>query len=332
MATNWNPKEIRARIDEILPEGRVIPRHNKDGHFYEVRESNSNPVYPSVTGKLQVLKDPGLMNYKMNRAVESLKNWVFSLINLPSMEEIDKACEIASRVSQDILEDAGDIGTRIHNYREIIFNEWIKTGVRPADFTKFIAPEDVDVRAISGVRALQSFCEERDYIPIKCELLVYSHEDKCAGTLDDLGLIRKTIREGHPECTHTNPSLQGLTESSVMEDEKGIFRCLKCDLKYRYEFVLMDIKTSNQLKDHYFFQVCIYWKYFWKLMGAKWKPERCIIVQLSKENGRYKIEDLKKPSALAGYARHMIKTNEGLDFIQSLRKDNQKVVAPMMQL
>lgn len=319
---NWNPKEIRARIDEVLPEGRVIPRHTKEGHFYQVvgmsegEDLSKIIIYPSVTGKLQILKDQGLMNYKMNRAIDYFKNYLFSLINLPSMEDIDKACELAGRVSQDILEDAGDIGTRIHNYRELIFNEWIKTGVRPADFTKFIPPEDVDVRAISGVRALQSFCEEMDYIPVVCEKLVYSHEDKVAGTLDDLGLMREIIREGDQDCQH--------------EIVDG--RCLKCDYKYRYEFILMDIKTSNQLKDHYFFQVCLYWRMFWKLMGVKWKPERCIIVQLSKENGRYKIEDLKEPAKLAAYARHMLKTNEAVDFIKVLRKDNQKVVAPVMQL
>lgn len=272
------------------------------------------------------------MNYKMNRAVESLRNFIFGLSKVPEMEEIEKACEIAGRVSQDILEDAGDIGTRIHNYREIIFNEWIKTGVRPDDFTKFIPAEDVDVRAISGVRALQSFCVERDYIPVRCELLVYSHEDRVAGTLDDLGLMRKTVREGNPECDHKAMNLMQVKESCVMIDERGVSRCLRCDLKYYYEFVLMDIKTSNQLKDHYFFQVCLYWRMFWKLMGAKFKPERCIIVQLSKENGRYKIEDLKKPAKLAQYAKHMLKTNEAVDFIQSLRKDNQKVVAPLMQL
>lgn len=338
---NWNPNEIRARIDEVLPFGKVVPRHSKEGHFYcvcdragahKIGEDCSGPVYPSVTGKLQVLKDQGLMNYKMNRAVESLKNFMFGLINLPGMEEIDKACEIAGRVSQDILEDAGDIGTRIHNYREAIFNEWIKTGIRPTDFLKFIPAEDVDVRAISGVRALQSFCIERDYIPVKCELLVYSHEDKTAGTLDDLGLMRKVIREGREDCDHQAINLMQEKTACVMIDEKGVHRCLRCDLKYRYEFVLMDIKTSNQLKDHYFFQVCLYWKYLWKLLGSKWKPERCIIVQLSKENGRYKIEDLKKPAKLAQYARHMIKTNEAVDFIQLLRKDNQKVVAPKMQL
>lgn len=328
---NWNPKEIQTRINEILPEGRVITRHNKDGHFYEVRnlediskpinrEDGSpnilGPVYPSVTGKIQVLKDQGLMNYKMNRAIDYFKNFLFGLINLPSMEAIDKACEMAGRVSQDILEDAGDIGTRIHNYREDIFNHWIKTGIRPTDFTKFIPQEDVDVRAISGIRALQSFCEDRDYIPIVCEKLVFSHEDKVAGTLDDLGLMRNVIREGIKDCDH-----------EIVDN-----RCMKCDYKYRYEFVLMDIKTSNQLKDHYFFQVATYWKYFWKLVGVKFKPERGIIVQLSKENGKYKIEDLKSLAKLAQYSRYLIKTNEAVDFIKTLRKDNQKVVAPMMQL
>lgn len=349
---NWNPKEIRARIDEILPPGKVIPRHNKEGHFYEVREGDQigqpegsvsidpiteehiqhpnilGPVYPSVTGKLQVLKDQGLMNYKMNRAVE----YVFGNFKSFTDENIMEHLDIASRVSQDILEDAGDIGTRIHNYREAIFNEWIRTGARPLDFTKFIPAEDVDVRAISGVRALQAFCIERDYIPVICEKLVFSHEDKVAGTLDDLGLMRKVDREGSPECDHKAVNLMQENSLCVMIDEKGVHRCLRCDLKYHYEFVLMDIKTSNQLKDHYFFQVCLYWKMFWKLLGSKWKPERCIIVQLSKENGRYKIEDLKKPAKLAQFAKHMLKTNEAVDFIKSLRKDNQKVVAPVMQL
>lgn len=318
---NWDIKKIQNRIKEVLPEGKVVPRHNKDGHFYEVCE-DEHPIYPSVTGKLQVLKDQGLMNYKMNRAIESLKNFMFGLINLPSMEDIDNACEIAGRVSQDILEDAGDVGTRIHDLREVIFNKWIETGVKPEDFLSFIPPEEVDIRVTSAIRALKKFVDERDYIPIACELLVYSHEYKTAGTLDDLGLMKEVTRKGSPECNH----------KMIITSASGLVRCVECDMKYRYQFVLMDIKTSNQLKDHYFFQVCLYWRMFWKLMGIGFKPEKCIIVQLSKENGTYKIEDLKEPTKLAKYAGHMIKTNEGLDFIKTLRKDNQRVVAPLLKL
>jgi hypothetical protein len=352
MTKVWDPAEIRARIKEILPEGKVIARHNKDGHFYEVdmavdswafmRKHETgytlpampapgvvsgkltyNPIYPSVTGKLQILKDEGLINYKMNRAVDYLRNFIFSLTALPTMEDISQACQMSTRVSQDILEDAGDIGTRIHNVREAIFLEWIKTGERPADFLSFIPANEEDVRTTSAIRALQKFCEERDYVPVACELLVYNHELATAGTLDDLGLIRKIYREGNPDCPHTE---------LVSNGKYGIHRCMTCDMKYGYEFALMDLKTSNQFKDHYFFQVALYWWKLWNLLGKEWKPQRCFILKVSKEDGSYKIEDLKRPAKLAQYARAMIKTNEGVEFIKSLRKDNQKVVAPLMQL
>lgn len=331
----WNKDEIRARINEILPEGKVVPKHEKNGHFYQVntiylsgQKDEGAPIYPSVTGKLQILKDEGLMNYKMNRAIESLKNFMFSNYKILGdkndgdvMTIIEQAAEVAGRVSQDILQDAGDVGTRIHNLRESIFNTWIQSGTRPSNFVSFIPPEEVDVRVVSAIRALQKFCVEKDYIPVHCELLLYSHRFKVAGTLDDLGLMRRiTHASNDPVCLHTDMLFNKLT---------GKHACLRCEYKYRYEFVLMDIKTSNQLKDHYFFQVSLYWKMFWALMGKSWKPERCIIVRLSKEDGSYKIEDLKRPAALAQYCVHMLKTNEAVEFIKSLRKDNQRVVVPL---
>ncbi len=337
---NWKAADIRARIQEVLPDGTVVPKHNERGHFYEINDVSTSgvvpPVYSSVTGRLQILKDEGLINYKMNRAIESLQNFMFAnyarMTEENCMEMITDACTKASRVSQDILHDAGDIGTFIHDIREKIFSHWIATGERPKNFLDFIPKEEedlrgMDVRAISATRALQKFCEERDYIPVACEIYVYDHELKTAGSLDDIGLIRKVLREekpleNHPlGCPHIN---------LIISEKSGKHTCVECDYQYRYEFVLMDLKSSNQFKDHYFFQVALYWKFFTKLTGLK--PERCFILKTSKEDGSYKIEDLKKPSKLAEYARYMIKTNEGVDFIKSLRKDNQKVVAPLMQL
>ncbi len=330
----WKKDDIIARVKQILPEGKVIPRHSEKGHFYEVTEGVF-PVYPSVTGKIQVLKDEGLINYKMNRAVDYFRNYLFGLTNLPSMVEIDEACDKASRVSQDILLDAGDIGTRIHNLRQVIFEHWIETGERPKDFLSFVPVDEEDVRVTSALRALQKFCEEKDYIPVVCELLVYSHKLGVAGTLDDLGLMRQVLHEGDSQglCDHLGSELfSGERINSCMADQKGRFTCLRCGYQYRYEFVLMDLKTSNQFKDHYFFQVALYWWMFWQLLGVAYKPERCFILKVSKEDGRYQIEDLKMPSKLAEYCRAMIKTNEGIGFIKSLRKDNQKAVAPLMQL
>lgn len=332
---HWKAEEIRNRVKEVLWDGVVIPRHNENGHFYEIRDTEelrgfkveeedgssfiAGPVYPSVTGKLQRLKDEGLVNYKMNRAIEYVFNHYKDFTDANVMEHLD----LAKRVSQDILRDAGDIGTRIHDMREKIFREWINTGIRPTRFESFIPPEEEDVRTISAMRALEKFCIEKDYIPVELELRVYSHELKTAGSLDDIGLMRDVLKEGDKDCPHA-------VEHIMKSVRSGNHTCLNCGYKYRYMFVLMDLKSSNQFKDHYFFQVALYWKFFTNLTGLK--PEMCFILKVSKEDGTYKIEDLKRPAKLAQYATALIKTDEGVEFIKTLRKDNQKVVAPLMQL
>lgn len=327
-----DPVAIRAKIAEALPEGKVIPRHNQFGHFYEVREGaqigqpthdglgNPNilgPVYPSVTGKLQVLKEEGLADYKMNRAFD----YIFANFSKMNADNLMEHLEAAGKVSGGILMDAGDIGTRCHNYREEVFQKWIESGERPVDFTKIIPPEDVDVRAISAMRALEKFCIKEGYVPVACELLMYSHKLKTAGTLDDIGLMERVVRAGDPNCKHD--------ESSLISP-KGVVRCLACDRKSQIELVLMDLKTSNQFKDHYFFQVALYYWMFVQLTGIR--PKRCFILKVSKEDGTYKIEDLKKPARIAQYAHALLKTGEGVEFIKGLRKDNQRSVAPLMQI
>ena len=322
--------EIRSIINTRLPEGKVVPRHSEKGHFYEVKDfvgaETTGPIYSSVTGKLQILKDEGLINYKMNRSLDYIFAHFKEFTDANIMEHID----VASRVSQDILMDAGDIGTRIHDLREKIFKEWIRTGERPLDFVAFIPPEEEDIRTISAIRALERFCKERDYIPVVSELYVYNHKYEIAGALDDIGFIRRVVKEGlNPECDHKVSTLNAGLESNFME-HNGKYTCIQCGLQYVYELCLLDVKTSNQLKDHYFFQVAMYGWMFSDI--TKLKPKRHFILKLSKEDGTYKIEDLKKPTKLATYAKHMLKTNEGIHFIKTLRKDNQKVVAPVMQL
>lgn len=317
----WNAKTLREDIKKLFPEGMVVPRHTERGHFYEVIDGKFKipPIYPSVTGKLQILKDESIVNFKMNRALE----YIFANFTKMNEGNIMEHLDNASKVSGGILADAGDVGTRIHDLREVIFRQWIETGVMPEDFVKMIPEGEVDIRVTSAIRALQDFCVKEGYIPIACELLVYDHKFKVAGTLDDIGLIRKVIKEGDGSCL--------VVHDSMVESEKtGKNTCMKCGFQWKYEFVLMDLKSSNQFKDTYFFQVALYYWMFHKLTGIK--PERCFILKVSKEDGRYKIEDLKKPNKLAEYTRYMLKTNEGIEFIKGLRKDNQKVVASTIQL
>jgi hypothetical protein len=277
--------KIKKMISVAIPEGRVVTAHNEFGHFYKIVDDlfPDGVTYPSVTGKLQILKDEGLINYKMNRALDHVfAHWKeFTEANI--MELLDAA----SKTSADILEDAGDIGTTIHDAREEFFKEWIKLGRHPGvEAKEFLPPDCVDIRAVSALRALDKFINDFNYVPLATELLVYDHKLKVGGMLDDLGF---------------------------MTDEAG-----------NRKFVLMDIKSSNQFKDHYFFQVALYYYMFYRL--TKLRPQRCFILKLSKTDGTYKIEDLYRPSTLASYARSMVRTHNGLGYIRSLRKDNQKTV------
>lgn len=303
------PASLRQLILEKIPEGSVIPRHTDRKHLYEI-VPEGGAIYESVTTRLQVVKDESLINYKMNRALDYVFANYQKFTDANVMEHID----IASKQSGIILEDAGDIGTAIHSYREAYFAEWIKHWKRPESALAFIPQYQTDIRATSGMRALEKFVVENDYIPLVCEIRVWDREYKVAGTLDDVGLMRKTLRPGNPECAH----------AEILIDEKLEGRCLHCDLKYRYELVLCDLKTSNQFKDHYFFQVSLYYMMFCRLTGLK--PKRCFILKVSKEDGSYKIEELFNIGKLVRYAKSMLRTNDGLDFIRSVRKDNQKNV------
>lgn len=289
----YSAQDIRKKINERLPEGSVVTAHDEHGHFYKVmtpdEKGSVGNIYPSVTGKLQILKDESLINYKKNKVI----NWFFANFERITKENLLEMLSEAERVPEDILADASDIGTQIHDTRQRIFESWMATSVMPGDFTSFIEPGAVDIRLRSAIRALEKFCVEHEYFPVATEMFVYDHKLKVGGTLDDLG---------------------------IMKDEKT----------GKFIFVLMDLKSSNQFKDHYFFQVSMYWEMFCTLVRIK--PTRCFILKLSKEDGTYKIEDLKQPQKLAMYAHAMLKTNKAIEYIKALRKDNQKNVAEKIEL
>ena len=303
-------KELRTIIKAKIPDGSVVPRHTERQHFYEVLPLQE--TYPSVTAKLQVLKDESLINYKMNRALDYVAlNW-----KRFTEDNLEAHLESAKNVSADILKDAGDIGTDIHLYRENYFNDWIKEGKMPAKPpTEYVDPSKHDIRAISAMRALYKFVIETNYEPVVSEQLVYDGQFKVAGTLDDLGIMDFVIRVGDVNCEHSFINSKGRGEYK---------RCMKCDRKTSREFVLLDIKTSNQFKDHYFFQVAMYHMMFRRLTGLN--PKKCLILKLSKENGTYQIEDMRNINRMVRAARGMLSLDEQIKQIKEIRKDNQKTV------
>lgn len=276
-------KTLRQQILEKLPEGTVKAEHTERHHFYRIVPKDV--VYPSVTGKLQILKDEGLMSYRMNRALD----YVFAhRKRLADDGEVMAVLDEASKESDRLLKDAGEIGTLIHDAREAYFNAWILTGERPENARAFIPPGCIDRRAVSAIRGLEQFVKDYEYVPVISELYVYSEKWQVAGALDDVGLV-----------THEG----------------------------KRKICLLDLKSSNRFKSHFFFQVALYYAMFSELTGIL--PDCVLILKVSKENGGYAIEELTHLPKLIEYVEHVLKVNEAVDFIKTLQKDNQKNVVKL---
>lgn len=167
-------KKIAARTAEL----NIRTDHSEDGHFYVYGESK----YPSVTGKLQVVKDPGLSNWKMNRACDYIKGKFDEGIIL-NIEECIKNAKIAPQLE---FKEAGSIGNIVHAWRETWFNEWIKAGwlPHPKDF-----PTDSDQRVIAASEAIKKCVNFFHAQPLACELKLADDKLKLGGTLDDLWAV-----------------------------------------------------------------------------------------------------------------------------------------------
>lgn len=254
---------------EKLPPGSIIPAHTADGHFYYVEKSVR--TFPSVTGALQVIKDPSLMNWKMNCALDYI--WNSCQEKMPQdICDIQILLANAKNEPQKDFEDAGNIGKVTHDRRQSYYQDWINTGVRP-DVKDYMKEED-DPRLWSGMRAISKFCDDTGYIPVATELLLWSDKLGLAGTLDDLGIIDGKL-------------------------------------------VLCDLKTSNQAKDQYWFQIAMYYQMLIERTGLK--PRECFVLKTSKENGTYVLEYLKDIRKLVSYAKAIIKVDEGINFVKGKR-------------
>lgn len=272
---NYTIEKLRQIIAEKIPQNNVVPQHTEREHFYKIMSSGL--VLPSVTGALKLLKDEGLMNWKQNRSLEYVAN------NLRDIKDLPAVLEKAKQEPVDLFEEAGDIGSTIHHYREVYFRNWIETGVKPLDAVHYIPELEKDIRVISALRGLERFIKDHNYVPIATELYVYSEKFKLAGTLDDLGF---------------------------MGGEFG-------------DLVLIDLKSSNQLKDSYHLQVAIYYQMFKELTGIK--PKKCYILRLSKIDGTYELQEIKQINKVVNGAKALFKLNQCLEMIKNNKKERLKI-------
>jgi hypothetical protein len=295
---------IQDTIDNALPPGAVVPRHTDEGHFYGVP---SGGVYPSVTGVIGYVKDPSIQQFDMNEALRYVEKNLHTCVtdgDLDYMKVMDMLYA-AKKAPKGVLMDAADIGTKIHDRREKYFQDWIDTKQRPNVADYFSTSAD-DSRLVSAMLALSRFCDEQGYIPIRTEVLVYSDRYKLAGQLDDIGMVNTIIRKGDPTCKH-NFWYDGLKT-----------RCDKCDMKREWQFCLTDLKSSNQFKDSYYLQVALYYMMFVELTNLK--PQRNFILKVSKTDGSYKIEELKRINRLVSGGKRVIEAAEAVSRVRDIRK------------
>jgi hypothetical protein len=296
-------EETAIKIDKALPPGSVVPRHTADGHFYGVP---SGGVYPSVTGIISYVKDPSIQLWQMNEALRYVEAHLEDCVvsgELDMLKTID-LLHNAKKAPTVGLNDASNVGRDIHDRREVYFQKWIDTKSRPplADFLK---PDD-DPRLTSAMRALSRFCDETGYVPIRTEVMVYSDKYKLAGMLDDIGLINTVKDKGSMGCPH-----------DLQYNELKTW-CTLCTMKKEWEVCLSDLKSSNQFKDSYFYQVALYYMMFNELTGIKMK--RNFILKISKDNGNYKIEELKNMHRLVAGAKKIILAAEAVERVRNIRK------------
>jgi len=183
MSSRFTPEGLREIIAQKIPQGSIESRHTDKEHFYWVRRDNA--VYPSATGSLKILKQTGLAEWKMGRALDYVaKNYKDF-----TKENLDYHIKTAKDVSTSIFLDAGDIGTEIHDYRAEYFREWVRRREQPTSTQSFIPESQSDVRSKSAMRALEKFCKDYNYTPGVTELSLWSTKLKLAGSLDDLGFV-----------------------------------------------------------------------------------------------------------------------------------------------
>jgi len=167
-------KVIRAIINENV-KGKLVPRHTDTEHRYEFVETGT--VVKSVTTKTGIIEKKWLIPWAIKKAYEK----VIQIGGVPSLSDMLSAYE-------KVRDEAGEIGTIAHGVIDQYTNDWILTGKKPADITKYFVSTNYHGAAVAAARSAEKAYHDYDVIPLASEILVGVEEFNCAGTLDLLVL------------------------------------------------------------------------------------------------------------------------------------------------
>lgn len=184
------------RLIEIINNkvaGKIEACHDATGHHYRFVESGK--VVDSVTTKL-ILEKKHLTPWSIKMAIEWLEHgdrWNKYLA--AKKDETNEYLQGAILAPLGVRDDAGNIGTHVHQAAEDFINQWIKTEIKPDDIISFI-PEagKSDGRVWAGARSVKKLFDDRPHIvPVASELLVGNERLNSAGTLDLIVMNGKDV-------------------------------------------------------------------------------------------------------------------------------------------
>lgn len=294
--------ELRKIVKEKCPDNLVLPEHDHTGHHY--RYLKTNKVYDSVTTFMGILDMPRLKRWAANLAVEYLdRNW--NIINKENKEDHYKAALLAH---EDVLSDAGDIGTQGHEAIERYLKRWIKTNVQPPDIRRFILGEDSRLWAIT--RSAEMFINDFEMIPIAAEINVASEKHEYAGQVDCLAILIKEIEPAPVEpsykCNHSYDT------AKTKKYRSRYWQCSECGRIVEPIFSVVDWKTSNSIdKPEYAMQVAAYYQALKEMTGLN--PKEIVIVQLDKKKAKYNVVRVyNRPNAFRTFV-HITKVYKWLN-------------------
>lgn len=275
--------EIRQKIDSVLYEGRVQPRHTEYQHFYE--DTVDGEVYASVTTKTSLLSREYYKQMAADKAVDHVQS---ALIRFNTMEpeEIAAVFTYAREAHKHDLNRAGEWGTHAHDIVDRYVSSWLATGERPQDIKEFWLPTDSNEGKCASLGG-EMFMKSRTMFPIASEKYVISKKHKYAGTLDSLWLVGEVYknREGSTEC-----------DGGHVWFEKGKDKivCDRCGREEQLFLLLGDWKSSNQIFGHgsmgkyeYAMQVAAYDIAITEL--TKLKCKKHWIIRLDKQKPMYEV-------------------------------------------
>lgn len=294
MKKRHTPDEIQTILREKIPEGLIVPEHTDYEHWY--RHTPLDIKLPSVTTITSVLQSPHLKKWSAGQAVDYIEEHISQITSNGIPIDLRKAAIMAH---VDTFEDAGGIGTEGHKVIENYLKDWMKESKQPDDIKKYIIGEDYRLWAIA--RSAQKFFNNYFAIPVVSEMKVaYLPKRKptngYAGTLDALMFLAFPVRESKCKCVKHDIAFKA---GNLDELE-----CMICEKKWKYEFTLVDFKTSNTVwKDEYLMQTAAYLKAINQMTGLK--PKRIIIVRLDKAQEKYELVEVLKPSIAYAAFRHL---------------------------